>query len=158
MDAYTSEFREWFWSQVEVLAQESRCWLWAGEYDHENDRGVVIDPATGKAMNVSRMAWILVNGPVPENTEPIIRRDADSESDDDGDDDRELIRLLWILHRCDLAICCNPNHLYAGTPKQNAQDRKDRGLSPHTLPQARRKVSDPATWVRECIESAIVSS
>ena len=29
---------------------------------------------------------------------------------------------MWILHRCGVAACCNPEHLYAGTAKQNAAD------------------------------------
>jgi hypothetical protein len=33
----------------------------------------------------------------------------------------------WILHRCGVAECCNPEHLYAGTPKQNAADTTTHG-------------------------------
>jgi hypothetical protein len=31
------------------------------------------------------------------------------------------------LHTCDVPSCCNPNHLYEGTQKQNVQDCIDRG-------------------------------
>lgn len=33
----------------------------------------------------------------------------------------------WTLHTCDTPACCNPKHLYDGTPKQNAQDRERKG-------------------------------
>ena len=36
------------------------------------------------------------------------------------------------LHTCDNPICCNPNHLYAGTHKDNAADMERRGRHPHT--------------------------
>jgi hypothetical protein len=29
---------------------------------------------------------------------------------------------FWALHKCDNPNCVNPNHLYVGTPKQNARD------------------------------------
>jgi hypothetical protein len=34
---------------------------------------------------------------------------------------------LQICHRCDVKLCVNPNHLYAGTGKDNARDREDHG-------------------------------
>lgn len=30
-------------------------------------------------------------------------------------------------HKCDNPRCCNPDHIYDGTPKTNAHDRTDRG-------------------------------
>lgn len=35
--------------------------------------------------------------------------------------------LQWVLHTCGNRLCCNPNHLYEGTPKQNAEDRDKDG-------------------------------
>lgn len=40
---------------------------------------------------------------------------------------------FFVLHTCDNARCFNPNHLYIGTLKQNAQDRLIRkGLSSYS--------------------------
>ena len=36
---------------------------------------------------------------------------------------------LYLCHTCDNPICVNPEHLYEGNPKTNAQDRMARGRS-----------------------------
>lgn len=32
-----------------------------------------------------------------------------------------------VLHKCDNRLCCNPNHLYLGTPKENYDDMVKKG-------------------------------
>ncbi len=32
----------------------------------------------------------------------------------------------WVLHHCDVQLCCRPSHLYVGDAKDNARDRKER--------------------------------
>lgn len=39
------------------------------------------------------------------------------------------VRGKHVLHRCDVKMCCNPAHLYMGTPADNARDRVERGLA-----------------------------
>ncbi|TYP82056.1 helix-turn-helix protein [Blastococcus xanthinilyticus] len=49
-----------------------------------------------------------------------------------------------MLHRCDNPPCCNPQHLYAGTPAQNTDDMVSRGrqVAPRSLANGRAKLSD----------------
>jgi hypothetical protein len=34
---------------------------------------------------------------------------------------------LYVCHRCDVKVCVNPDHLFLGTPKDNAQDMIRKG-------------------------------
>ena len=58
--------------------------------------------APGRVMlGTHRMAWLLAHGSIP--------------------------RGAYILHRCDNKLCCNPAHLYLGSPKDNGRDSVNRG-------------------------------
>lgn len=48
---------------------------------------------------------------------------------------------LWVLHECDVASCCNPWHLYLGTPQDNLHDRWSRGCISRSLEKAARPFS-----------------
>jgi len=34
---------------------------------------------------------------------------------------------LWVLHRCDVPSCCNPDHLFLGTNQDNVDDKVRKG-------------------------------
>jgi len=36
---------------------------------------------------------------------------------------------LQVCHRCDVRLCCNPEHLFLGTTQDNTQDRQDKQRS-----------------------------
>lgn len=50
---------------------------------------------------VHRAAYMLVFGPIPEGK--------------------------YVLHKCDVRNCCNPDHLYVGSQKDNMRDMLERG-------------------------------
>lgn len=51
------------------------------------------------------------------------------------------------LHRCDNPNCVNPDHLYWGSHKQNAQDRDQRGRASNT-PRTRKFTEETVQQVR----------
>ena len=70
----------------------SGCWIWTRSKTHGYGQLVY----GGKRRKAHRFAWELANGPIPPDK--------------------------WILHKCHNRYCCNPDHLYAGTPKDNVRD------------------------------------
>ncbi len=75
------------------------CWLWTGA---KQPRGYGKTQWEGKFVGAHVLAWFLTHGTWPTQ---------------------------YILHHCDTPPCCNPEHLFEGTAKDNAQDRdrKNRG-------------------------------
>lgn len=76
------------------------CWEWSG-----------CRKPTGYGQNkmtteprAHRMPWVIHRGPIPDG--------------------------IHVCHRCDNPPCCNPNHLFLGTAKDNAQDREKKGRRP----------------------------
>ena len=95
-----------FWRHV-VRLSDSECWLWSGAVTSGygqfagNERLPSGHPRMVKA---HRFSWSLVNGPIPDG--------------------------LHILHKCDVQLCVNPKHLYAGTHTDNMADRARAGHAP----------------------------
>jgi hypothetical protein len=54
---------------------------------------------------------------------------------------------LFVCHRCDVKLCCNPTHLFLGTSSENLQDASRKGLIAHGERCARAKLT--AAEVRE---------
>ena len=79
------------------------CWLYTGCRDKWGYGDMTY---MGKHMQAHRLAWKLLRG-------------------DPGE--------LDVLHTCDNAPCCNPDHLYLGTDADNARDRLERDRNPRCL-------------------------
>jgi hypothetical protein len=86
-----------FWSKVQIRTHEM-CWIWTG---CSSPLGYGRFRLDGKSKVAPRVAWEIENGPVPDR--------------------------LFVLHRCDNPKCCNPNHLFLGTKKDNSQDMMKKG-------------------------------
>ena len=78
------------------------CLIWLGA---RNSWGYgTFSMAPQKNINASRAAWILTKGEIPEGMD--------------------------VLHTCNNKLCCNVEHMYLGTDKENADDRKKAGSVP----------------------------
>ncbi len=100
MRRYTpDEFRAAFWKRV---APSPGCWIWSGSRIHHGYGRVKRDRRLELA---HRVAWELVNGPVPEGS--------------------------CVLHRCDNPPCCRPDHLFIGDQFANMDDRRVKGRGAH---------------------------
>lgn len=85
---------------VEDIA--SGCWFWQGAKNH-NGYGIMLGPGR-KTIRAHRRCFEVEKGPIP-----------------DGKD---------VCHTCDNPHCVNPEHLWVGTPKDNAIDKTRKGRNP----------------------------
>jgi hypothetical protein len=94
-----------------IKVVESGCWEWQAGRQRFGYGTIEID---GKKWTAHRLSWALHHGREPT---------------------------LWILHHCDNPPCCNPDHLYEGTPADNHRDSVERGRARCVMPtlEDRRK-------------------
>lgn len=88
---------ERFWAKVD---KSGDCWLWTGQRVR-NGYGHFFIERGRSSVKAHRFSYELANGPVPAR--------------------------LLVLHRCDNPPCVRPDHLYAGTPQDNMDDKMSRG-------------------------------
>jgi|SRR5712664_2187267 len=93
--------KERFESKFQVVPF-SGCWLWDGTMFSSGYGALKIQ---GVMLSAHRLSWTLYRGTIPDN--------------------------LWVLHKCDVRCCVNPEHLYLGTPSDNVQDMLDRKGTSH---------------------------
>lgn len=88
-----------------AVKDDCGCWLWPRAV-LKNGYGVLrIGKGKGILRSVHRLAWELSNGPIPNGQ--------------------------WVLHKCDVRRCFNPEHLFLGTQQDNNNDRDAKGRVCH---------------------------
>lgn len=100
----------WLTSRVEKIP-EAGCWIWKGATFKRHGHAKFGN--NGKHYFAHRLAWELYRGSIPIG--------------------------LFVLHRCDVPCCVNPEHLFIGSQSDNAKDMFRKGRSnlyrlrdPHT--------------------------
>lgn len=86
-------YREFIKARVKI--DEIGCWLWQ-KFKKPPPNAYGLTYAFGRNWLVHRLVYRLWVGP--------------------------LDPALDICHKCDIKHCCNPDHLWQGTPKENMQD------------------------------------
>lgn len=86
------------------INEETGCWEWTGGISSGYGYGNMCVGGHGVKQMTHRIAYTVFKGEIPEG--------------------------LLVLHKCDNGRCCNPDHLFLGTQKDNVQDciRKGRRI------------------------------
>lgn len=94
---------ERFWSKVDVQGEDA-CWLWQAS---EGAHGYGQYRFKGTIDKAHRVAYELTNGTIPDG--------------------------MWVLHRCDNRLCCNPNHLRLGSADDNVSEEIGKERASHVV-------------------------
>lgn len=78
------------------------CVLWEGKPGSDGYGKVKVN---GRTWRAHRWVWTCEHGPIPKG--------------------------MCVLHRCDIPMCVNLDHLFLGTPADNNRDRATKGRSAH---------------------------
>ena len=87
-----------FLNKIDILQDIKQCWNWKASLGNGRYGQHNFQ---GKQWRSHRFAWFITFGSLPRN--------------------------LFVLHKCDNTICCNPFHLFLGTAKDNTQDMLKKG-------------------------------
>lgn len=88
-----------------ISVMDSGCWEWIGFRNWAGyGQTTVLRGRVQKRLKMHRVMWMIANGDIPEG--------------------------MGVLHKCDNPPCCNPDHLFLGTHKQNMDDMTQKGRRP----------------------------
>lgn len=83
-----------------VVVRKDGCQIWTGSVGFSGYGQLTFE---GRTWSAHRLAYEISNGPISQDAQK-----------------------WWVLHKCDNPACCNPEHLYLGDAKDNANDMIDR--------------------------------
>jgi hypothetical protein len=81
-----------------LAVTSSGCWEWQRGRHRRGYGGLKV---ANRHVKAHRYAWELTHGPIPCG--------------------------MFVCHSCDNPPCCNPSHLFLGTPKDNQDDMRAKG-------------------------------
>lgn len=81
-----------------VIRNEVGCWEWKSVPSKQYGS---IFYGKYKSLGAHQASWMIHHGDIPEG--------------------------MWVLHHCDSRRCSRPDHLFLGTPKDNAHDMQNKG-------------------------------
>lgn len=116
-----SDFKEKLWASAwfrlhnNIYVNENQCWIWKKAKTNFGYGNIGAFRKGKKSFNIRthRLSWLLYNGEIDNN--------------------------LFILHKCDQRDCCNPNHLFLGTQKENVKDMILKGRGSGRADKNRKK-------------------
>ena len=118
-----AELEPVFWSRVDKSSGPDACWPWTlARHNH----GYGQMGFRGKVWYAHRLAWRFTHGTIPKG--------------------------LHVLHRCDNRPCCNPDHLFLGTHRENLDDMVTKGRSPRGASRWNARLTE--AQVREILRRA----